>query len=477
MTAALHRVLLAILYRSLTPKADSDELADWFADVWPVKQVTGYLEKWRERKRFWLFHETHPFWQVAKFESKEKKSWSVLAVEHNAYNAKVLFDHFDVFSGEKAHPSEVACWLAAAQTFAVSSGKSEIAHTSTAPSATSLLVFSMGANLRETLLLNFSYQGKDVTANDLPVWEREPETIDLLKTKPTREARGRADLYTWNSRTIRLYCDDDGMVSRIGFASGMGYESTDVLRDPNAAYAQYEDKGGTRLLPVKLKDRGLWRDFDAFLPNRPKTGKKDISCAPAVIDHTAALCEELEERERCRAGISVMVCGQVNDNAKIEFWRMERFVLPTAILDTSNDVRGTIRALLGMAEKWQGQLYKACTTFATECIRRDSDRKPAASDVNRVVSQMPCTPLYWNHLELAFKRNLEHGFAVWKNAETLWRNEIRTALSLAWQAQEDAVGDGDAWTIRAMTKAGGVIGKALKELAESAQDTPGKDGK
>lgn len=471
VTAALHRLLLAILYRSLTPKVDSDELADWFVEGWPAEKITGYLEKWRER--FFLFHETHPFWQVAEFEAKEKRPWAELAAEHNEGSSKILFDHFTLRSNRRACPADIACWLAAAQTFAIGKREGQLSYSSSnAPAVASLLAFSIGRTLRETLLLNFPYQKRDTTEKDLPVWEREPDTIALLKTKPSRNARGRADLYTWRSRTVRLYYDDDRMVSRIGFASGVGYENMDTFPDPHAALAEHEKNG---LFPMKLKQRGLWRDFDSLLPNRQQGNK---SRAPQVIDHAIALCAELEERGQCPSGLSVMICGQVNDNAKIECWRMERFILPTAILDKSNDVRETIKLLLGMAEKWQSQLDKACKTFATEYIRRDGDRKLAAEDIKKIVEQMPCTAVYWNHLEYAFKQNLEHGFTDPEQAQKLWRGKIRDALALAWKAQTDSVGDGDAWTIRAMTKAGGIVGNALKELTEllkGKQDAVGKE--
>lgn len=467
VTAALHRLLLAILYRSLAPK-DDEGIAEWFVDGWSVERITEYLVKWRER--FYLFHETHPFWQVAEFEAKEKRPWAELAAEHNEGSAKILFDHFTLQSDRRAYPADIACWLAAAQTFAIGKREGQLSYSSSnAPAVASLLVFSIGRTLRETLLLNFSYQKRDTTENDIPIWERDPDTIASLKTKPVREARGRADLYTWRSRTVRLYCDDDGMVSRIGFASGVGYESVESFPDPLVAYVEHEKNG---LLPMKLKQRGLWRDFDSLLPNR-KQGSK--SSAPEVINSTIELCAALEAYP---SGLSVMACGQVNDNAKIEYWRMERFVLPTAILDKSNDVRATIREILSMAEEWQSRLYKACKTFATECIRRDGDRKPAAEDIKKIVEQMPCTAVYWNHLEHAFKQNLENGFTDPEQAKKLWCGKIRKALALAWKAQTDSVGDGDAWTIRAMTKAGWIVGNALKELTEllkGKQDAVGKE--
>lgn len=466
VTAALHRVLLAILYRSLSPKADSDELAEWFVDGWPLEQITEYLEKYRER--FYLFHETYPFWQVADLDvdEKERKSWSVLAAEHNASSsegAKILFDHPCQENPFDENTANVTCWLVATQIFALPGGRGY----SPAPSSSALFVFSIGNNLRETLLFNFPPQKRDVAGNDVPVWEGEAETMASIASRSRRFPSGYANAYTWRSRAVRLYRGKGGTVSQIGFKPGIGLEKENVTGffDPMISY---KDSG----LPVQPSQRGLWREFDSLLPYRgsANSGK---SCAPLVIENTVTLCQDLEPSPQ---KLSVMICGQVNDNAKIEFWRMERFTLPAAILDESNDVRGTIRKLLDMAEEWQSRLYKACSVFAIECIRRNAEQKPAAPDIKKVVEQMPCTGVYWNHLERSFRRNLENGFTEWKQAETLWRDEIRDALDLAWKAQLDSVGDGDAWTIRAMTKAGGGIGKAIKDLQNATLDTDGKVG-
>ena len=122
-----------------------------FRDGLPHEKITAYLEKWRDR--FWLFDEKYPFGQIPTFEPKTWRAWTALAVEHNADNAKVLFDHVDVTeAGSVSHAAAIR-WLLATQTFAVSAGKSEISHTGTAPSAGSVFAIPVGSNLFDTMLL------------------------------------------------------------------------------------------------------------------------------------------------------------------------------------------------------------------------------------------------------------------------------------------------------------------------------------
>ena len=458
-TAALHRVLLAVLYRALVPERVGD-VAAWFDGEWPLEKITGYLEMWRER--FYLLHETHPFWQTTEYDARERKPWAVLSAEHNASNSeesKILFDYPCQWRGVRASLDALACWLAAAQTFALSGGRGYCP----APSSSALLALSVGSTLRETLLFNLPPQDAGVTAGDIPVWEGEPETRRSLQRNPRRFPAGYANLYTWNSRAVHLHPEEDGTVVYVGFKPGVGVEkdTPSVFYDPMAAYK----KNGA---PLGSRRRGLWRDFDSLLPFPAQSGDGGgEGRAPLVLAHTEALCRNLSRRPAQRA---VMVCGQVNDKAKIKSWRMECFVLPDTFSDSSVDVRATVRHLLELAHEWQRWLYTACVRFCKECLVGNRRGEPSAADVQKGVERMPCMTVYWNHLEHSFRRGLEKGFAPsLAEAEAVWLGDIRDAIALAWKAQKEAVGEGGERTIRAMIKAGGAIGKALQTLRSENQ--------
>jgi len=179
VVAGLHRFLLALLYRALEGPTDIHQAKTLFETGLPVEKITSYLEKWRDR--FWLFHETYPFGQIPSFTPKTWRAWTVLAAEHNADNAKVLFDHVAIEAPGTIQPGAAVRWLLATQTFSVSCGKSELSHTGTAPSATAVLVLPLGRNLMDTLLFSLIPQNREVCSADLPIWERPPESVADLE--------------------------------------------------------------------------------------------------------------------------------------------------------------------------------------------------------------------------------------------------------------------------------------------------------
>ena len=160
VVAALHRFLLAVLYRALEGPTDIDQAKDLFRDGLPGEKITAYLEEWRDRFR--LFDEKYPFGQIPSFEPETWRAWTSLAAEHNADNAKVLFDHVDIRAPGGIPEGAAARWMLATQTFSVSCGNSELSHTGTAPSATAVMVLPLGQDLHDTLLFSLVPQNREV---------------------------------------------------------------------------------------------------------------------------------------------------------------------------------------------------------------------------------------------------------------------------------------------------------------------------
>lgn len=447
VVAALHRFLLAVLYRALEGPTDIEQAKAWFKSGWPDEKITAYLEKWRSR--FWLFDEQYPFGQIPEFNPKAWRAWTVLAAEHNADNAKVLFDHVDVESSDDISEAVAVRWLLATQTFSVSAGKSELSHTGTAPSATAALTLPLGANLQDTLSFSLIPQNREVWVADLPLWERTPESLASLKNGVERPISGFADRYTWRTRSIRLASNDSDRIEKLAFASGVENASKDAV-DPMLAYRIDEKKGK---LPIQFRERGLWRDFDSLLPD-------DARLAPGVIEHATALTRLSRER----FPRSVMVLGQANNKAKIEYWRMERFILPGA-LASDRSIRTEIRQLLGDAEETQKSLWLACRSYARDLLSR-GERDPDKKDISAFVEQMPASPGYWSALESAFHEILRD-YRLERDPDDIrcqWLKAVRAALSRAWAQHSASVSSGDAWAIRALVKAEAPVLRKLKEL-------------
>jgi len=447
VVAALHRFLLAVLYRALEGPTDIDQAKNLFKTGLPCEKITAYLGKWRDR--FWLFDEKYPFGQIPTFEPKAWRAWTVLAAEHNADNAKVLFDHVDVEAPSTISEGAASRWLLATQTFSVSCGKSELSHTGTAPSATAAMVLPLGRDLQDTLLLSLVPQNREVTAADLPLWERSPELVVRLKEGIERAASGLADRYTWRTRSILLEANGSGRIGKLAFASGIGNSFKDQA-DPMLGYRIDDTRG---MLPIQFRERGLWRDFDSLLPD-------ESHLAPKVIEHATALTRS----NRDRFPRSMMVLGQANNKAKIEYWRMEHFVLPEA-LASDRFIRTEIRQLLADAEETQKSLWMACRSFARDLLCR-GEREPAGKDISGFVEQMPVSPWYWSNLESRFHEILRE-YTFDRDSEDIrcqWLKSVRDTLTAAWGQHRASVSMGDAWAIRALVKAEGPVLRKLKEL-------------
>jgi CRISPR system Cascade subunit CasA len=372
----------------------------------------------------------------------------VLAAEHNADNAKVLFDHIDVQAPGCISEAEAARWLMATHTFSVSCGKSELSHTGTAPSATAAILLPVGTNLQDTLFLSLVPQSRHLIEGDQPIWEREPERVEELKLGVERESCGLADRYTWRTRSVRFQRDGEG-IKNLAFASGIQSTSQDQL-DPMQAYREIKDKG---LLPLAFQERGLWREFDTLLPDQ-----NDHS--PQNIRHAV----EVSKGFPARFPATVLILGQSNNKAKIEYWRMERFALPRSILG-ARFVREDIRSFLNQAQTSQSALWSACSTYARLLIAR-GERSPDKKDIRAFVDQMPCIPAYWSSLEAAFHALLQAYTeeAIFEVIHRSWLHSVREALRDAWNLHRHSARTGDAWAIRALVRAEGYIGAEQKKL-------------
>ena len=452
VTAALHRFLLAVLYRALEGPKDIDQAKAWFKAGLPPDKVNAYLEQWRDR--FCLFDEKYPFFQIPDFEPKTWRAWTALAAEHNADNAKVLFDHIDVISPDAVPAAAAARWLLAAQAFALGGGNSDFRYTKSAPSATAAMILPLGRHLGDTLLLSLVPQNRAVLAADLPVWERDPESGASLKSGIERAITGYADHYTWRTRSIRLRAGKNGSVSTLAFASGVENASKDGI-DPMFGYRINDKKGK---LPIQFGQRGLWREFDSLLPDGGEL-------APEVIEHATALTRF----DRARFPHSLMVLGQSNSKAKIDFWRMERFALPEALIG-DRSIRTEIHQLLTDAEAGDGALNESCESFARSLLAH-GDRKVKKSDIDQFVKQMQVSGAYWSTLEAAFHDVLRH-YTAESDPDAIrlsWLKTVRSTLLGVWRRHAASVSTSDAWAIRALVRAEAHVNRQRKALEQEIQ--------
>ena len=344
VVAALHRFLLAVLYRALEGPTDIDQAKALLKSGLPCEKMNAYLEKWRNR--FWLFDEKYPFGQNPNVPKDEIEPWTKLTPEYNATSNKVLFDHTDTKRPGVRELKECARWLLSTMTFSISGGRGYYP----SPSPNAMMCIPVGRNLQETLCYNLvPYSNRDVMKDDSAMWERAPSTLPL--GAPKLMASGYADLYTWQSRMVLLEEDASGGVMAMRFIAGQGFHNPSNNPDPMQSYRVHKEKG---ILPVQFKEeRGTWRDFDSLLPD-------NTELAPLTVQNAVKLAGGDPDRI---AG-SVLVLGLKYDppSANVSFWRMERFVLPEALAG-EGQIRREIKQLLTDAEDVQESLKAACRLF------------------------------------------------------------------------------------------------------------------
>ena len=446
VVAALHRFLLAVLYRALKGPIDIDQAKDLFKAGLPSEKIMAYLEKWRGR--FWLFDEKYPFGQNPNVPTDEIEPWTKLTAEHNAISNKVLFDHTDTKNPGARKPMECARWLLSTMNFSISGGRGYYP----SPSPNAMMCIPLGRNLQETLCYNLvPYQNRDVMSGDSALWEREPKTLPL--GIPKQMASGYADLYTWQSRMILLEELSSGGITAMRFVTGQGFENPSKNPDPMQPYKTDRTHGK---LPVQFRgDRGTWRDFDSLLPD-------DTDLAPLTIQNALRLSgKKIDLMPK-----SVLVLGLRYDppNANVDFWRMERFALPDALAG-EHSVRVEIKKLLTEAEDAQKSLWTACSSFARDLLSR-GDRKPDDKDIKGFVKQISANSWYWSILESRFHEILRE-YTLERDSEDIrcqWLKSVRDTLATAWDKHRASVSMGDAWAIRALVKAEGPVLRKRKEL-------------
>lgn len=310
---AILRVLLAILQRAISPMLDElDEDVEpaevwgllWEASELPMKEIEAYLSKWYDR--FDLFNPVRPFMQVPDLRTSRDELISVSKIISDVPDGDRLFS---LRSGQKLDHltfAEAARWLVHVQAFDTAGIKSGVVGDPTVKGGKSYPrgtgwsgnlggVFLEGETLRETLLLNFVVWGDGdselFSPDDLPTWERLLREFGSLDILPV----GRADIYTWQSRRVRLVTDQ-GMVVGLVLTNGDKLESKNMHKvEPMTAWRRstnQEKKLGQ--VPIYLptshrSNRALWRGLSSmFAPDNQDDGPA-TTFAPGVLSWTGFL--------------------------------------------------------------------------------------------------------------------------------------------------------------------------------------------
>lgn len=175
-----------------------------------------------------------------------------------------------------------------------------------------------------------------------------------------------------------------------------------------------------------------------------------------------------------------MVLGQSNSKAKIESWRMERFVLPD-LLRRDRFIRTEIRQLLTEATGAERALERSLRIAAKLSIAK-GDRKLQPDkwnagkwipgDVSKFMGKStieaapPVLGNYWSTLESRFHEILRE-YTLTRDSNDIrceWLKSVKDTLMKTWNQYSASVSVGDAWAIRALVKSEQPVLRKLKEL-------------
>lgn len=355
-TAALHRLLLAVLHRCLGPAdAAAWEMA-WRRGSFDMAAIDPYLAEWRPR--FDLFDDQRPFYQTAPIEADLFGSIAKLLFQ--ADNNPTLFDHAQTAAPPSLPPARAARLLLLMQAFdtgGLKSGTGADRSAKAGPLIQCAVVLVRGANLFQTLMLNLVRYQPAVgwpwhfdAARDRPAWER-PEPA----RPEDRYPNGYLDLLTWQSRRLRLLPEvtEDGAVVVRQAALMKGYQFPDGFNrrghETMVAFRENTAKNAPDPFPPVgfREERALWRDSLAFLQTRPGEGER-----PRSLEWLGELAHDgiIEST----AHLQLDLLGLAADRAKLLFWRHDRLTVPAVYLeeaDRDHPLFDALRASLDLAER------------------------------------------------------------------------------------------------------------------------------
>ncbi|WP_328777368.1 type I-E CRISPR-associated protein Cse1/CasA [Streptomyces goshikiensis] len=278
---ALMRLLLAILHDAVDGPEDIDAWQELSESPEPFAAVAPYLD--RHRERFDLLHPDRPFFQVADLRTPKNEVASLNRIVADVPNGDPFFTMRQP-GVERLTFAEAARWIVHAQAFDTSGIKSGAVGDSRAKNGKGYPqgvawagnlggVFAEADDFQQTLLLNLV--ASDTTAvavdkDDRPAWLRDPCGPDVqsdLASRPT----GPRDLYTWQSRRIRLHHDGQAVHGVVLSYGDPLHASNGHRREPMSGWrrstAQEKKLGLPQVYMPREHDpaRSAWRSLASLL--------------------------------------------------------------------------------------------------------------------------------------------------------------------------------------------------------------------
>ncbi|MFI5560814.1 type I-E CRISPR-associated protein Cse1/CasA [Amycolatopsis japonica] len=383
---AITRLLLAFLHRAVDGPEDQPAWARlWDKTELPMGQIKKYAHK--VRHRFDLFDAQAPFFQVPGLRTAKNEVSGLEKIVADVPNGEPLFTTRSASDLSRISAAEAARWLVHAHAFDPSGIKSGAVGDlrvkngkgyPIGPGWSGQIggVLAQGGTVRETLLLNLIARDADTYvgvggAADVPPWERDVDSPAWSEELPVA---GAIQLYTWQTRRVRLQGDRDG-VTGVVLANGDRMQPQNRQNvEPHTAWRHSEPQskkaGRTVYMPLGHDPgRSVWRGLAAMLPSisprRSKAGEPASWLAPGVLQWLCDLAENdyLPEDFVVRLRVHGAVYGAQNAT----FAEIIDDVLPMSVVllrQDRPDAGRTAEGALGDASQVAGYVWRLAENLA-----------------------------------------------------------------------------------------------------------------
>ena len=290
--AAVLRLLLAVLFTVFSrvdakgktqPLAQSDDALERWSELWqlghfPEAPIRDYLEQWKDR--FWLFHPTHPFWQVPTLSNGIAFDGKKLNGERaESGNKTPLFQNISKAECAVLTYAQATRWLIYQNGYDERGGRPKAGNKprhGVGWLGQIGFVAVKGKNLYETLLRNmaFSTEPDALREKQMPCWEREhartEQSVEIVMPK------NQAELLTLQSRRILLIRSEE-MPGVVGYEvlGGDYWDSENAFGEQMTLWRRTSKENEKVTYEPQQHEMGkqLWRELPAMLdPESRKPG-------------------------------------------------------------------------------------------------------------------------------------------------------------------------------------------------------------
>ena len=290
--AAVLRLLLAVLFTVFSrvnvegepePLEKRGQALRRWSELWqlghfPAEPIRDYLEQWKDR--FWLFHPTHPFWQVPTLCNGIAFGGKKLNGERaESGNKTPLFQNVSKTECEVLSYAQAARWLIYQNGYDERGGRPKAGNKprhGVGWLGQIGFVAVKGKNLYETLLRNMAFPTEQdaLREEQQPCWER--EQIRAEQSVKIVMPKNQAELLTLQSRRILLKRSET-VPGVVGYEvlGGDYWDSENAFGEQMTLWSRTSKKNEKMTYKPQQHEAGkqLWREIPSMLdPEGRKPG-------------------------------------------------------------------------------------------------------------------------------------------------------------------------------------------------------------